>query len=79
MGGGESVVGNTCTQVVCHAFFIDNLLVRLLFIIEMIWWTGLASCEFGFPFPDSHISTTVTIQRIPHGGLQRYLANQEQP
>ena len=23
-------------------FFIDNLLVRIQFIIEMIWWTGLA-------------------------------------
>jgi len=27
-------------------FFIDNLLVRLHFIIEMIWWTGLAPWEF---------------------------------
>ena len=24
-------------------FFIDNLLVRIYFIIEMVWWTGLAS------------------------------------
>ena len=23
-------------------FFIDNLLVRKHFVIEMIWWTGLA-------------------------------------
>ena len=23
-------------------FFIDNLLVRIHFIIEMIWWSGLA-------------------------------------
>jgi len=23
-------------------FFIDNLLVRIHFIIKMIWWTGLA-------------------------------------
>jgi len=27
-------------------FFIDNLLVRIHFIIEMIWWTGLAPWEF---------------------------------
>ena len=27
-------------------FFIDNLLVRIYFIIEMIWWTGLAPWEF---------------------------------
>jgi len=25
-----------------RGFFIDNLLVRIHFIIEMIWWTGLA-------------------------------------
>ena len=32
-------------------FFIDNLLVRIHFIIEMIWWTGLAPWGFEFPFP----------------------------
>ena len=31
-------------------FFIDNLLVRIHFIIEMIRWTGLAPWEFKFPF-----------------------------
>ena len=34
-------------------FFIDNLLVRTHFIIEMIWWTGLAPWEFEFLFPGS--------------------------
>jgi len=38
-------------------FFIDNLLVRIHFIIEMIWRTGLAPWEFEFTFPDSLIST----------------------
>jgi len=28
-----------------------TLLVRVHFIIEMIWWTGLAPWEFEFPFP----------------------------
>ena len=37
-------------------FFIDNLLVRIHFIIVMIWWTGLAPGEFEFPFPGSLIS-----------------------
>jgi len=37
--------------------FIDNLLVRLLFIIETIWWTGLAPWNFEFPFPDGLTST----------------------
>ena len=43
-------------------FVIDNLLVRIHFIIEMIWWTGLAPWEFEFPFPGSLIST------FPAGG-----------
>ena len=38
-------------------FFIDNLLARIPFIIEMIWWTGLAPWEFEFPFPGSLKST----------------------
>ena len=37
-------------------FFIDNLLVRIHFIIEMIWWTGLVPWEFEFPFPGSRTS-----------------------
>jgi len=32
-------------------FFIDNLLVRIRFIIVMMRWTGLAPWEFDFPFP----------------------------
>ena len=31
-------------------FFVDNLLIRVQFIIEMIWWTGLAPWEFKLPF-----------------------------
>ena len=37
-------------------FFIDNLLVRIDFIVEMIWWPGFAPWEFDFPFPGSLIS-----------------------
>jgi len=36
---------------------IDNLLVRVHFIIEMIRWTGLAPWKFEFPFPGSLTST----------------------
>ena len=36
-------------------YFIDNLLVRIHFVVEMIWWTGLAPWEFEFPFPGSLI------------------------
>ena len=38
-------------------FFIDNLLVRIHFIIVMMSWTGLAPCEFEFPFAGSLTST----------------------
>ena len=38
-------------------FSIDNLLVRIHFIIVMISWTGLAPCEFEFPLPGSLTST----------------------
>ena len=38
-------------------FLIDNLLVRIHFIIVMILWTGLAPWEFEFPFPGSLTST----------------------
>ena len=34
-------------------FFIDDLMVRIHFIFELIWWTGLAPWEFVFPFPGS--------------------------
>ena len=34
-------------------FFIDNLLVRIHFVIVMIRWTGLAPWEIEFPFPGS--------------------------
>ena len=37
-------------------FFIDNLLVRIHFIILMIRWTGLAPWEFEFPFVGRLIS-----------------------
>jgi hypothetical protein len=38
-------------------FDIDNLLVRIHFIVEMIWWTGLAPWEFELLFPGSLTST----------------------
>ena len=38
-------------------FFIDNLLVRIHFIIEMTRWTGLAPWEFELFFPGSLTST----------------------
>jgi len=40
-----------------RGFFIDNLLVRIHFIIVMTRWTGLAPWEFEFPFPGSLTST----------------------
>ena len=63
-----SVRLNQSTRVECLSprfilpkseFIIDNLLVRIHFIIEMIWWTGLAPWEFDFHFPDSLASTVL--------------------
>ena len=45
------------TESIERGFYIDNLLVRIHFIIEMIWWTGLAPWDFEFPFPGDLIST----------------------
>ena len=42
-------------------FFIDNLLVRIHFIIVMIRWTGLAPWEFEFPFPGSLTSDLLQV------------------
>ena len=54
-------------------FFIDNLLVRIHFIIVMIRWTGLAPWEFEFPFPGSLTSTFLGIPPAPnHRVFQRW-------
>ena len=42
-----------------RVFIIDNLLVQVHFIIEMIWWTGLAPWDFEFSFPGSLISISL--------------------
>ena len=47
-------------------FCIDNLLVRIHFIIVMVGWTGLAPWEFEFPFPDSLTSTFLVGQAPPY-------------
>ena len=44
-------------------YYIDNLLIRIHFIIEMIWWTGLAPWEFESPFPGSLTSTFLVSRR----------------
>ena len=43
--------------------FIDNLLVRIHFIIVMIRWTGLAPWEIEFPFPGSLTSIFLSLQQ----------------
>ena len=51
---GPGVFGSSVKE---REFVIDNLLVRIHFIIVMIRWTGLAPWEFEFPFPGSLTST----------------------
>ena len=43
-------------------FFIDNLLVRIHYIIVTIRWTGLAPWDFEFHFPGSLTFTFLTLQ-----------------
>ena len=45
-------------------FLIDNLLVRIHFIIEMIWWTGLAPWKFEFPLSGSLTSTVLNTGKL---------------
>ena len=47
-----------------RGFFIDNLLVRIHFIIMMIRWTSLAPWEFEFPFPGGFTSTLQSSSKI---------------
>jgi len=39
---GATVQRQTVKGTVHRDFGVDNLLVRIHFTIEMIWWTGLA-------------------------------------
>jgi len=63
-------------------FVIDNLLVRIHFIIEMIWWTGLAPWVFEFPFPGSLTATFLGSGRVQGRAgqsacVQGYLAHKK--
>jgi len=56
------------SRVSSHAerdLFIDNLLVRIHFIIVMIWWTGLAPWGSEFVFPGS-LTSTFLATLFPH-------------
>ena len=46
-------------------FFINNLQVRIHFIIVMMKWTGLTRWEFGFSFPGSFTSTFLEQGTLP--------------
>ena len=48
-------------------FFIDNLLVRIPFVIEMIWWADFAPWNLECPFSGSLISTFLG-QEVPTKG-----------
>ena len=59
---GSRLPARTCRRV--HSshdrereFFMENPLVRIHFIIAMLWWTGLAPWDFAFTFPGSLAST----------------------
>jgi len=50
-------------------FFIDNLLVRIHFIMVLIRWTGLAPWEFELSFPGSVTSTPLPNHTVDHAGF----------
>jgi len=50
-----------CCPASEREFVIDDLLVRIHFIIVMIRWTGLAPWDFEFPFPGSLTSTFLDV------------------
>ena len=61
MWGGDALAPDMFDAAQVRAiereFFIDYLLVRILLIIVMIRWTGLAPWEFEFLFPGGLTST----------------------
>ena len=64
-------------------FFIDNLMVRIHFVIVMMRWTGLAPWGFESPFPGSLTSTFLQRHAVACNvgvqGLQGYLSHKKQP
>ena len=66
VGGSFDLPANTGTPPrppQGREFFIDNLLVRIHFIIVMIRWTGLAPWDFESTFPGSLASTLLAPSR----------------
>ena len=51
-------------------FVVDNLLVRIHFIIVMNRWTGLAPWELELPFPGSLTSTFLRLPRLRASRVQ---------
>ena len=73
VGGGRHLVIEVTLYCVEREFFIDNLLVRIRFIIEILW-IGLAPWKFEFHFPGS-----LTFIFLVLGSLQGHLAHKKNP
>ena len=43
-------------------FCFDNLLVRIHFIVETVWWAGLAPCVYALSFSGSLTSTVLELE-----------------
>jgi len=80
LGSGRRCVARDVVVVLLRAhlpereFFIDNLLVRIHFIIVMIWWTGLAPWEFA---PTCHARIVSSVSSAYT--VQGYLAHKKLP
>ena len=62
------------THTLAREFFIDNLLVRIHFIIVMIRWTGLAPWEFDMGVPRPGASSPWP-PSAPRGAPRRWQAS----
>ena len=73
LGAVEGVLGAVGAEL---EFFMDNLLVRIHFIIVMIRWTGLAPWEFSLPWQAFWEPSVPNLARSESFASARACANQ---
>ena len=59
------------TSSLARELFLDNLVVRIHFIVEIIWWTGLALWEVEFPLSSSLVSTFLNTLTTPRDTFRK--------
>ena len=59
-------------------FFIDNILVRIRFMVEMVWWTGLATWGW-FGGPVSRLGDVLVVRPRDYVADQLLLHDERRP